>query len=131
MHYKQQLLEQQLRSLCDDLDEYLEEKYGSEYQLKANRLARGKAASGQYDGLFATACSFTPGYGSSYGKGYIVQITICTFDWIEPKRRKEMLEDAKEHVRSTLPLYFPHRKLEVVHDGNVMKIIGDFSLGEV
>lgn len=131
MHYKQQQLEDQLRALCDDLDEYLEDTYGAEYRLRPNRQSRGTASSGQYDGLFATSPAFTLGYGSTYGKGYVVQITICTFDWIEPKRRKEVLDDAFEYVKSILPHYFPDRELEIVHDGNVMKIIGDFSLGEL
>ena len=131
MHYKQQQREDQLRALCDDLDEYLEDTYGAEYHLRPNRQPRGTTSSNQYDGLFATAPAFTLGYGSEHGKGYVVEISICTFDWIEPKRRKEMFDDAFAYVNAILPHYFPDRALSIVHDGNVMKIVGDFSLGDV
>ena len=107
MHYKQQQLEDQLRALCDDLDEYLEDTYGAEYHLRPNRQPRGTTSSNQYDGLFATAPAFTLGYGSEHGKGYVVEISICTFDWIEPKRRKEMFDDAFAYVNAILLTIFP------------------------
>lgn len=131
MHYKQQQLEDQLRALCDDLDEYLEDTYGNEFSLRPNRPKRGTAASNQYDGLFATSSAFTLGYGSAYGRGYVVTLTLCTFDWIDEARRKEIMDDAFQYVSAILPHYFPDRKLSIVHDGNVMKIVGDFSLGDV
>ena len=37
----------------------------------------------------------------------------------------------EEELKSKLKEYFPDHDLDVVQDGNVMKVIGDFGLGEV
>lgn len=131
MHYKLQQFEDQLRALCDDLDGYLEDTYGKTYTIRVGRPERGAACSSQYDGLFSTTTQFTPGYGSATGKGYVVTVTICTFDQVDETLRKEIMDDAFAYVQAVLPHYFPDRKLSLVHDGNVMKIVGDFSLGSV
>ncbi|NMA22898.1 MAG: hypothetical protein GX938_05255, partial [Spirochaetales bacterium] len=62
-HPSQLLLEQKLRNLADDLDNYLEDTFGDLYPLHPNRLRRGEAASVAYDGLFSTGTQFTAGYG--------------------------------------------------------------------
>ncbi len=131
MHPKQQAIEDSLRAMCDDLDRYLEDRFGDKYPLHPNRLPRGKAASVAYDGLFSTGTQFTMGYGSHSGRGYIVDVDIVTLARTDAADRKEIEEVAMEYLRSLLPIYFPNRKLELVHDGNLYKIIGDFSLGTV
>lgn len=130
MHYKQEQLEDQLRALCDELDNELEDTFGERYPLHPNRLARGKAASVEYDGLFSTETQFTLGYGSEHGRGYVVTINICTLAAVKPEDRKAVMEEAYADVKALLPKYFPDRQLVVVHEGeNEIKIIGDFSLG--
>lgn len=117
--------------MCDDLDKYLEDTYGDRYPLHPNRLARGKAASVAYDGLFSTGTQFTMGYGSKAGRGYIVDIDIVTLSRVD-ERDKEMIEtSAVSYLQKLLPIYFPDRALRIVKDGNLYKIIGDFSLGNV
>jgi hypothetical protein len=131
VHPKQQELEDTLRRMCDDLDKFLEDAYGDRYPLHPNRLTRGKAASVAYDGLFSTGTQFTMGYGSGAGRGYIIDIDIVTLSRVDKKDFETIEAAAVAYLKSLLPLYFPDRKLQIVKDGNLYKIIGDFSLGTV
>jgi len=45
--------------------------------------------------------------------------------------KKKLYKDLFAMVKEALPKFFPNRQLEVVKDGNLYKIIGDFSLGEL
>ncbi|WP_320127828.1 hypothetical protein [uncultured Sphaerochaeta sp.] len=130
-HPSQEALETNFRLLCDDLDTFLENTFGHRYTRHPNRLARGKAASVAYDGLFSTGTQFTLGYGSNYGRGYIVDIEIRTLDKIPATERQEIEEEAINQLKTFIPSRFPDRKISVVKDGNVYKLIGDFSLGSV
>ncbi|MFA6891116.1 MAG: hypothetical protein WCQ66_03425 [Sphaerochaetaceae bacterium] len=130
MHPKQQALEDQLRRMCDALDNHLEDMFGNRYPLHPNRLERGQAASVAYDGLFSTGTQFTMGYGSVSGRGYIVDIDICTLERVRPEDRETIEAEATRYLRRILPLYLPNRNLSLVKDGRVWKLIGDFSLGE-
>lgn len=131
MHPLQAELEDKLQELFNKLDDYLEEKYGQKWPLHPNRLKRGKAASPIYDGLFSTGAIFTPGYDSTIGRGYIVDIDYRTLSTI-PKQDKEMiLKDAVSFLTNKFPEYFPNRNLKIVKDGNIYKIVGDFFLGSV
>ena len=130
MHPKQQALEDQLRRMCDALDNHLEDMFGNRYPLHPNRLERGQAASVAYDGLFSTGTQFTMGYGSVSGRGYIVDIDICTLERVRPEDRETIEAEATGYLRRIIPLYLPGRNLSLVKDGRVWKLIGDFSLGE-
>lgn len=128
-HPKQMELEAVMRRLCDDLDHYLEDTFGDRYPLHPNRPARGKAASVAYDGLFSTGTQFTLGYGSDHGRGYLVSVEIRTLSKVHEEDRKEIETSAVTYLRSIIPAYFPNRNIEVKRDGNVYKLVGDFSLG--
>lgn len=129
MNAKQDELERTLTQMCLKLDTYLEDKYGEKYPIHPNRLKRGKAASGNYDGLFSAGSKFTLGYGSNEGRGYIVDIDIVTLSWVNSEDEKAIIKDGINYLKSLLPEFFPNRKLEIKKDGNLYKIIGDFSLG--
>lgn len=131
MSPQQQSLEKHMRSLCDELDRYLEDTFGDRFPLHPNRLPRGRAARVAYDGLFSTGTQFTLGYGSESGRGYLVDIDIVTLAKVKEEDRDEIERAAIKFLRENLSKYFPDRKLEVVRDGNVYKIIGDFSLGSL
>ncbi len=128
-HPKQMELEAVMRRLCDDLDHYLEDAFGDRYPLHPNRPARGKAASVAYDGLFSTGTQFTLGYGSNHGRGYLVTVEIRTLSTVEKSDRQDIEQSAIAYLRSIIPTYFPNRFIEVKRDGNVYKLVGDFSLG--
>lgn len=129
MNAKQDELEKNLTNMCLELDTYLEDKYGKKYPIHPNRLERGKAASGNYDGLFSAGSKFTLGYGSNEGRGYIVDIDIVTLSWVNKEDKEAITKDGIKYLRTLLPKFFPDRKLEIKKDGNLYKIIGDFSLG--
>ncbi len=131
MSPQQAALEKQMRRLFDELDHMLEERFGKLYPLHPNRLKRGKAAAVSYDGLFGTAAKFTAGFGSEAGRGYIVHINISTLAAVSPAKREQIEEAAVAFLEDNLHRYFPDRELSVVKDGNLYKIVGDFSLGAV
>jgi hypothetical protein len=131
MHPKQEELENELAKLCANLDNYLEDKYGKKYRIHPNRLKRGAGSNPRFDGLFSTSIAFSLGYGSKTGRGYIVEVDIRTLDKVTEEDRKQIDEDAFNYISNNLKLCLPERELSIVKDGNVMKIVGDFSLGEV
>lgn len=131
MSHQQQKLEQELRKMCDELDHFLEDTFGNRFPLHPNRPPRGKAARVAYDGLFSTGTKFTLGYGSEAGRGYLVDIDIVTLSKVHAEDREEIEAAAIEFLRKILKEHFPKRNLEVIKDGRVYKIIGDFSLGKV
>ena len=127
-HPKQIELEAVLRRLCDDLDHYLEDTYGDRYPLHPNRPARGTAASVAYDGLFSTGTQFTLGYGSDHGRGYLVSVEIRTLSTVRQEDR-ERLKDLHRISAIDHPHLFSRSGIEAETDGNVYKLVGDFSLG--
>lgn len=131
MHPKQEEFEQRLDDMCVELDNYLEDQYTDIFALHPNRPKRGSGANPSYDGVFATSISFTLGYGSKYGRGYLVVIDVRTLQFVSSVQREEINNRAFVFIQKSLPLHFPERKLEIVRDGNLLKIIGDFSLGDV
>ncbi len=128
-HPKQETIEKNMRAMCNSLDAYLEDKYRDAYPLHPNRAERGKAGSVAYDGLFSTGTKFTLGYGSKSGRGYLVDIEIVTLEKVTKENRANIENDAISFLKEQLPQHFPHRKLDIIQEGNVFKIVGDFSLG--
>ena len=131
MHPKQEELEERMSLLCQELDNHLEDIYGERYAVHPNRLKRGQGANPSYDGLFSTSMAFTLGYGSRYGRGYVVNVEVRTLDKVSQYDTIHITSTAFAFLKSKLKEYSPDHNLDVVQDGNVMKIIGDFSLGEV
>jgi len=130
-HPKQIILEETIQKICNELDIYLEDHFGSKYPLHPNRPQRGMTASGIYDGLFSTTAVFTLGYGSKSGRGYIITIELRTLSNVNKAERDAIEEDGIRYFKTLIPKYFPERKLTVVKDQNVFKLVGDFSLGEI
>jgi hypothetical protein len=121
--------EANLKRLFDSVDDYLEEKYGSQYQLHPSRPARGRTANKAQDGLFNVGGSFTAGYGSKFGRGYVVQVQMVTLDKVPADVRELIEQDAADQVNEKLTYYFPGRELQVARDRNIFKIHGDLRLG--
>jgi hypothetical protein len=130
MHPKLAEIEERLRRALDELDNYLEDTYGTVYQLHPNRLDRGEASSPSYDGLFSVHAKFSLGYGSETGRGYILHISLSTLEQIPKPKRSKIEQDAVEKMNAIIPRYFPERDIRVTRDGGVYKIVGDFSLGD-
>lgn len=130
-HPKMITWERTMKAMFDDIDDWLEDKYGEEFSLHPNRSGRGKTANKEMDGLFNVGADFTAGYGSRLGRGYVIQVRMSTLEHIPVEIQKSIETDVESLVREKLPIFFPGRKLELERDGNLLKIIGDFSLGSV
>jgi hypothetical protein len=128
-HPSQEKLEKRFRKMLDKLDAYLEDTYGQAYDLHPNRPPRGESSSTIYDGLFSATMNFSMGYGSQFGRGYVVKIDISTLEQVDREHRTHIEQDAIDHLRQLLDEHFPERRLDVKRDGNLYKIVGDFSLG--
>ena len=123
--------EADLKRLFDSVDDYLEEKYGRKYQLHPSRPARGQTSNKAQDGLFNVGASFSAGYGSRYGRGYVVQVEMVTLERVPPHVRELVEQEAADLVNEKLAFYFPGRDLAVARDRNIFKIHGDLRLGDL
>jgi hypothetical protein len=131
MHPKLAAFTKDLEALFIEVDEALEDHWGTSFSLHPNRPSHGVTANPEMDGLFEIAPDFTVGLGSEKGRGYIISLRLATLDQVTSEQFEFLMEEAAILIKSKLPIYFPGRKLEVVRDGKRFKIVGDFSLGEV
>ncbi len=120
--------EGRLYTLLREIDGVLEDKYGKLYPLHPARPERGETANPQYDGLFRITASYSAGYGSKLGPGYIFRVEFVTFENVAEPHRKQIEEEAISMAEEGLKKVFPERELSVARDGNVIKIYGDLSL---
>jgi len=130
-HPKLVEFQNRLKALMDEVDHYIEDQYGHLYPLHPARPKRGKTSNPQADGLFNLGADFTPGFGSRFGRGYIVDLRMVTLEEVDEDYKWEIIEQVVVKLRELLPQYFPERNLEIFAEGSHFKIIGDFSLGEV
>ena len=130
-HPKLIRLENRLKKVFDSIDDYLEERYGSLYTLHPARARKGTTANKSQDGLFNVGASFSAGFGSRLGRGYVVDVSMVTLEQVPHKIKKKIEEDVVRLLKEMLPEHLPGRELNVTMDGNVIKIYGDFSLGMV
>lgn len=118
-----------LKKLFDRIDDELENRWGGKYPLHPSRPERGVSANKEHDGLFNIGASFSAGYGSEYGKGYVIEVRLVTLSNVEDETREAIREYSVQRIEELLPEFFPERDLEVVRDGDLFKIIGDLSIG--
>lgn len=130
-HYKIDDWDKKLKQMMDEIDDFLEKKYGNLYPLHPSRRGRGETSNKEQDGLFNIGAAFTPGFGSETGKGYAVDIDMVTLSHIPDDIVKQIELDVIQLIKDKLPSYFPDRDLKVRKDGNIIKIFGDLSLGTV
>jgi len=130
-HPRMAEFDSRMKMLFDEVDGYLEERYGELYAPHPARPERGETSNPEADGLFNIGASFTPGYGSESGRGYLIDVAMATLDKVDDETRLAIRKAAADRIKELLPVYFPERKLIVNRDGNHFKIQGDFSLGEI
>ncbi len=131
LHTKTLEWDRRMKSMFDEIDDILEERYGGEWNLHPNRPSRGRTANKEMDGLFNVGADFSAGYGSKLGRGYVVQVQMSTLDCVPREARKQIESDVVNLVREKLPEVFPGRDLRLERDGNLLKIVGDTHLGSV
>lgn len=128
-HPKLVAWEKTLKSMFDEIDDYLEDKYGNLYPLHPNRARRGRTANKESDGLFNVGSAFSAGYGSEHGRGYVIEVHMSTLTDIPEEIQMLIEKETADIVRAKLNSFFPDRELNVEKDGCVYKIFGDLSLG--
>ncbi|MFA6619363.1 MAG: hypothetical protein WCT23_09890 [Candidatus Neomarinimicrobiota bacterium] len=130
-HHKLVAWERKLKGILDEIDTLLEERYGNDYDLHPARREHGTTSNRSHDGLFDIRADFTLGLGSRKGRGYIIDIDLKTLENVPDDVIEEIEDEAVEELKLRLPIAYPDRELDVVRDGNMIKITGDLSLGKV
>ena len=120
--------ENKLKALFDEIDDELETRFGSLYNLHPSRATKGSTSNKEQDGLFDVGASFSPGFGSEHGRGYVLDVDMMTLDHVPREVQKHIEEIVVDLIKEKLPNFFPGRELEVRRDGNIFKIIGDLTL---
>ncbi|MGL1894128.1 MAG: hypothetical protein OCD02_21040 [Spirochaetaceae bacterium] len=123
--------DRQLKKLFDDVDDYLEDKYGDLYPLHPNRMKRGLTSNKEMDGLINIGASFSPGYGTEFGRGYVIDLHLSTLVGVDSETKNQIEINAIKMVGKLLDKYFPGRALDIKKDGVIYKICGDLSLGSL
>lgn len=120
--------EDRLNQILRKVDLTLEERHGSRFDPHPARPLHGVTANPQNDGLFRVTASFTPGFGSELGRGYVLQLDVMTLEKTDPAQIEAIQQEAVDLIQKNLEDALPDRGLKVMRDGNVWKIVGDLSL---
>ncbi len=118
--------ERKLKVVFDEIDDYLEDIYGGRYKLHPARPARGKTANKGHDGLFNVGATFSAGFGSKYGRGYVVEVDMVTLESVPREVQMNSEADVMRLLREKIDTYMPEQRVSIDKDGNVIKIYGDF-----
>lgn len=130
-HPKLQQFLDTLHEMFQEVDDFLEAQYGHMYTLHPARAEHGETRNKAHSGLFSVDASFSAGYGSEHGRGYVLDFRMVTLEDVPDDVEDEIDEAAVAKIRELLPKYFPDRELEVSRDRNLFKLHGDLSLGDV
>ena len=120
--------EGKLKKVFDRIDDELEDRWGERYPLHPVRPPRGTLNNKEDDGLFNVGASFSAGYGSAHGRGYVSELRVGTLAHVPTVVKEEMYHFVAERARKLLRELFPNRELRVEEDGNIFKIVGDLGL---
>lgn len=129
-HRSVEEFELRLHELFGRIDGVLEVEFGELIPRDPRRPPVGSTADHTAEGLFHLGASFTTGYGSAYGPGYVVAIEMRAIRSPPIEIQTRIENRAIQLLQRELAAEFPDRKLEVVRDGTVWKIVGDLSLGQ-
>lgn len=120
--------ELKLKNIFDKIDDFLEAKYGKKFLLHPSRLPQGEASNKEDDGLFDLGASFSAGFGTESGPGYIFKVRFATLQKVPSDFQKEIEIEVVELLEKFLPEEFPDKKLQVGFEDGIYKIFGDLSL---
>lgn len=130
-HPKMVEFKRTFQRMFNEVDRDIEARFGDRYSLHPSRPRHGTTSDPSSDGLFNIGADFTPGYGSRYGRGYLIDVHMATLAEVPDDERWEIVQAVVEKLEELLPKYFPDRNLEIFCEGDHFKISGDFSLGRV
>ena len=123
-----EIWEEKLRKIFKEANDVLEEKYGSLFPLNPVRAKHGTTSDPESDGLFDVGATYSTGLGSKYGEGYVVEIRWATLRSVPEEMQKEAEAIVEDILNKRLPDEFPGKNLKVLHDGDLIKIVGDLSI---
>ena len=127
-HLKTNEWEQRLKSVFDDIDHELEAAFGTRFPRHPARPAHGNTANPEMDGLFNVGASFSAGFGSEFGPGYVVDIRVSTLDPVPAELKNKLRDKVQTLLTERLPVAFPGKNLRVDREHNHLRIHGDLSL---
>jgi hypothetical protein len=127
-HIRAKKWELQLKSVFDKIDKRLESMYGERFRIHPSRPAEGRTSNPEMDGLFNVGASYSAGFGSEFGPGYVVEIRISTLQTISTAFREEVRDHVQGWLSEMLPHTFPDHEMHVVKELNHLRIYGDLSL---
>lgn len=117
-----------LKSVFDEIDAELEEKYGDRFPLHPARRAEGTTSSPEMDGLFNVGASYSAGFGSKFGPGYVVNIHLSTLEHVPAELKTEIRDKVQTLLLEKLPIAFPGKNLQVDREHKHLRIHGNLSL---
>jgi hypothetical protein len=123
-----EIWEEKLRKIFKEANDVLEEKYDGLFPLNPVRAKHGTTSDPESDGLFDVGATYSTGLGSKYGEGYVVEVRWATLRSVPEEMQKEAEAIVEDILNKRLPDEFPGKNLKVLHDGDLMKIVGDLSI---
>ena len=120
--------EKRLKAVFDEIDAELETAFGDRFPRHPARAAAGATSNPEMDGLFNVGASYSAGFGSRFGPGYVVDIRVSTLKRIPAKLKRELREQVLAMLLEKLPSAFPGKQLSVDKELRHLRIHGDLSL---
>ena len=120
--------EKRLKSVFDEIDDELEHQYRDLFPLHPARAQEGSTSNPEMDGLFNVGASFSLGFGSKFGPGYVVDIRLSTLNKIPSSFKQELRDFVQAMLIEKLTDRFPGKKLYVDKERQHLRIPGDLSL---
>ncbi len=127
-HRKAKEWEQRLKSVFDKIDVELEAAYGNRFDLHPARAPEGTTSNPEMDGLFNVGASYSAGFGSRFGPGYVVDIRLSTLQRIPKKLKLELRDQVQTMLVEKLPAVFPGKELHIDQERSHLRIHGDLGL---
>ena len=121
--------EKKLKTLFDEVNDMVEEKFGNLYPLRPSRAQHSTTSNREQDGLFNIGASFTLGIGSQFGPGYSLDIRLATMSPVAEELKNKIESEVVKKISEELPRLRPDLSLTISRDGPVYKIHGDLGLG--
>lgn len=127
-HRKAKEWEKRLKTVFDEIDVELEAAYGERFDLHPSRPEHGATSSREMDGLFNVGASYSAGFGSRLGPGYVVDIRLSTLQRIPKDLKLELRDRVQAMLIEKLPAVFRGKALHVDQEKHHLRIHGDLSL---
>ncbi|QBG46661.1 hypothetical protein EGM51_04325 [Verrucomicrobia bacterium S94] len=120
--------ELKLKHVFDEIDRILEAEYSGYFTRHPNRPPEGTTSNPEMDGLINVGASYSAGFGSEFGPGYVVSIRISTLGQVPRAVKREMRDKVQQLLLEKLPATFPENQLFVDKEREHLRIHGDLSL---